>query len=184
MKLVHTAFDVPNAHMIRQLLEDHGIAAVVEGEQLYALRGEMPTVYPTVWVSNDADLQRAREIIEEFSSRAPAVSRDTWTCPVCHEEIENQFSECWRCSEVSEGAAVVDPATRKLKTALATTLFLGLGCGFLSFFVSHLSQVSVQTVESQRQLAHVAALTRLACVLFGIMAVYFIARLANTGKRA
>src|SRR4051812_35435573 len=101
MKLVHTVFDAPNAQLIKQLLDDNGIAAVVEGERLYALRGDMPTVYPTVWVANDADLPRACEIIEEFTkqSRATAVRRETWTCKTCGEEIETQFSACWRCTE-------------------------------------------------------------------------------------
>jgi hypothetical protein len=186
MKLVHTAFDGPNAQLIKQLLDDNGIAAVVEGERLYALRGDMPTVYPTVWVANDADLPRACEIIEEFTkqSRAVAVRRETWTCKTCGEEIENQFSACWRCTEQMDAPPDRDPNRQKWKTALAVSLFMGVSCAFVSFFISHLAETSIQSPQTHRNLMQAAALTRLICILFGIIAAYFVARLAGSGKPA
>ena len=185
MKLVHTAFDVPNAQMIKQLLESNGIEAVVQGASITAIAANTPTVYPTVWVANDGDVSRACEILDEYAkqSRAPAVQRETWTCRSCGEEIENQFSECWRCTEQMDSPPDRNPERQKLKTALVVALFLGVGCAFLSFFVSNLAGVTTQSPDSARHLAQIASLTRLACILFGIIAMYFIARLANTGKR-
>ena len=126
MKRVYEASDPADAHLMRGMLESHGIAAVVQGEALWAARGDLPfgpESAPSVWVrGEDYELARAaidqheREIDEagrcgncgyELGESAPSVcpqcGKDTalperWICPECGESIEGQFAECWRCA--------------------------------------------------------------------------------------
>jgi len=99
MVRVYAAADPADAQLACDLLLDHGVRAVVQGLALWGVRGEIPATpatAPSVWV-NDEDAPRAQEIL---SRRRPAhdAPPPPWVCPDCGEEIEGQFSECWRCA--------------------------------------------------------------------------------------
>ena len=53
---------------------------------------------PSVWVLDDEQLPRARELAADFGHRAPSSEGPpaTWTCR-CGETSEEQFTECWSC---------------------------------------------------------------------------------------
>ena len=54
-----------------------------------------------LWVLDDRDYERARQIIEQ-QYRQPPVGED-WICPTCGELNAAQFGMCWNCqTEVSE----------------------------------------------------------------------------------
>lgn len=117
--------DPLEAQLLLGVLEEHGIRAVVQGEALWAARGELPLTpdsAPSIWVADEADAHRAREIIEEHKTRpnpthCPNCGMDlhggresqcpkcatpfrivgVWTCPVCHEISGTQFTHCWSC---------------------------------------------------------------------------------------
>jgi putative signal transducing protein len=99
MKQIHIAKHAPEAHLIRGFLQSHGIEAVVRGEYLTSGWGELPLDVCRVWIVNDADLQRAQELVCAFLSGAYArvYSGESWTCPNCLERLEGQFTECWHC---------------------------------------------------------------------------------------
>jgi hypothetical protein len=102
MKRVYIARHPTDAHLFRGLLLSRGIEAVVRGDSLFATRGESPLTpdtLPSVWVVNDNDLEEAQRLAAEYSSAAPSESTGElgWICPVCKEERETQFTECWRC---------------------------------------------------------------------------------------
>lgn len=89
------------AHLVKGLLETDGIVAEVQGERLFAVRGEVPITedtLPTVWV-DDGSAERALAIIEDYARRnAPADSLDPpWQCASCGEQVEAQFGTCWKC---------------------------------------------------------------------------------------
>ena len=94
------AANAVDAHMLRQLLEQEGIRAVVRGDDMVPLQGgnlfRMET-RPSVWVLADERLTRARELAAELATGG---ARDgdprTWACR-CGESVEEQFSECWSC---------------------------------------------------------------------------------------
>lgn len=115
------------ANLVRGLLEQHDIQAVVHGEQLWTARGELPFTpdsSPSVWVRKE-DGPTAIALIEKHhnhrvnpttcvqcgydlrGSPGPAcpecgrafTKAPPWACPTCNEEIEAQFTECWRCTE-------------------------------------------------------------------------------------
>jgi hypothetical protein len=89
------------AQMVVDLLETQGIAAKVQGEHIFAVRGALPISYPTVWVLDEDDYDRARELVLAYEQNAAPGSEDLaaepWTCPQCGERIEGQFGLCWQC---------------------------------------------------------------------------------------
>lgn len=125
MKNVYQANDPIEAHWICSLLRSGGLRAVVQGESLWAARGEIPLVpgtAPSVWVAED-DFEQAMQIIAEATEplnpaqcprcgwevagepepRCPRCGHDLhraepWICPDCGELIEPQFAVCWRCA--------------------------------------------------------------------------------------
>lgn len=98
MKQVFVAGDVTEAHLVKGLLESHGLGAEVRGEDLSGTRGEVPfaDAWPTVWVVDDAHEAEARAVIAAFESRTELTESDAgWRCPACQQEIEPQFTACW-----------------------------------------------------------------------------------------
>ena len=98
MKLVFTAKHPTEAHLIRGMLVSEGIAAEVQGDQLYGAFGELP-VLPTVWIREPSDEAEAVKLVGEFL-RGTAARRhhhERWVCASCGESLEGQFTDCWNC---------------------------------------------------------------------------------------
>jgi hypothetical protein len=101
MMKVYGARDLAEAQFVKGLLEAEQISAVVQSGPLQALLGEIPVTpesLPSVWI-NEADVERARPILQEFEKGGPAAvsPQPSWTCPKCGEVLEGQFSQCWNC---------------------------------------------------------------------------------------
>jgi hypothetical protein len=103
LKKVYTAINPADAHLLKGLLEGEDIEAEVRGEFLYGVRGEVPITpdtCPSVWVMDDADYDRAMELVSIFREGEPPnlIEGEAWCCS-CGEENEGQFTECWSCSK-------------------------------------------------------------------------------------
>jgi len=107
MQHVYTARDEMDASFVQGLLRQEGINAVVQGQQLGEVWGNLPLSnksLPTVWVE-DADAARAAPVIEAYrktdrenaDEEVAERPRTTWTCPNCGERVEEQFTQCWKC---------------------------------------------------------------------------------------
>jgi hypothetical protein len=88
---------------LKGLLEGENIEVEVRGEFLYGVRGEVPITpdtCPSVWVMDDADYDRAMELVSSFRQEEPPspIKGDAWRCS-CGEENESQFTECWSCGK-------------------------------------------------------------------------------------
>ncbi len=71
MKPGYTADDPVRAYIVKNFLEAVGTPAVVVGELLFPLRGKISLsedTLPQVWVTNDDDVVRARQLIDERES--------------------------------------------------------------------------------------------------------------------
>ena len=104
MEKVYIAMNPTDAHLVRGLLESEGIEAVVQGEFLWTARGEVPITTdtaPSVWVLDEADYERAMEVVKAFQSseRMSDSENKEWKCDKCNENNEGQFTECWRCGD-------------------------------------------------------------------------------------
>ena len=65
MKRAYVANNIPEAHAVKSILEDHGIPAAVQGENLQMLRGSasLANEYPEVHVGDDANMERVKELL-------------------------------------------------------------------------------------------------------------------------
>jgi hypothetical protein len=73
MKRVHVASNPVDAQFVKAFLESAGIAAVVRGEHLFALRGSVPMTaetLPSVWIEDEDDLPRAQRLLESLEKRS------------------------------------------------------------------------------------------------------------------
>jgi Putative prokaryotic signal transducing protein len=97
VKKLYRAANLPDAHILRGLLEQAGISVRVFNENAQSGVGQLPftEAWPEIWVAEERDLARAREIVQAFES-APPVS-GSLRCPGCSEDNPNTFQVCWNC---------------------------------------------------------------------------------------
>ncbi len=96
---VYTAADLPEAHLVAQLLERAGIAARVFNEHAQGGLGEIPftQAWPEVWLLEDDDVPRARRVLDDWQKAPrPAPRR----CAGCGEDNPGGFETCWRCGHL------------------------------------------------------------------------------------
>jgi lambda repressor-like predicted transcriptional regulator len=97
MKTVYSAANISLVSIFQSVLEEHGIRCWIKNEYLSAGAGEIPPIecWPQICVDDDV-YPEAQKIVDE----ALAVKvRAPWKCDPCGEEIEGQFTECWKCGK-------------------------------------------------------------------------------------
>ena len=97
MKRVHAAANLPEAHLLVDLLADRGIRARILNANASSIAGELPieASLPQVWVDDPADADRARAVIDAFQRETPSTL--VVKCPRCGEENPGSFDLCWNC---------------------------------------------------------------------------------------
>ena len=93
-------FDIALVGRYQSVLESNDIATYLKNQFGTSGAGELPfiEVIPQLWVLNDTDAMRARELIENLSDPENSVQLKAWKCPVCGEPQEAAFTHCWKCS--------------------------------------------------------------------------------------
>lgn len=96
MLRLYTAADLPEAHLVAQLLERAGIAARVFNEHAQGGLGEIPFTHawPEVWLLEDADAPRAQRALDAWRKAPRSAPR---RCVGCGEDNPDTFETCWRC---------------------------------------------------------------------------------------
>ena len=106
MKKIYDAIDLAEAHIVKGILESYGLEAKVEDDQLLGLVGGVgytEAVIPSVWIFDDARYDEAYLILQEYEKKRSTIPEGkNWVCSVCHEELEAQFTECWKCNSSRE----------------------------------------------------------------------------------
>jgi len=97
MQRLYRCHDLPLAGHLQQVLEQHGFVCFVKNAYLAGGAGELPPteVWPELWIADDADRERALQILQGVL--AEDVAGEPWRCPRCGEWSEPQFAECWQC---------------------------------------------------------------------------------------
>jgi hypothetical protein len=99
MRRVYIAADPLTASLLSEIIQSKGYFAVVRDEKIFALRGEVGAVYPSVWVHAD-DYEAARALALEFETQKKNTdAQPPWTCDKCGEVLDPSFEECWKCAE-------------------------------------------------------------------------------------
>jgi hypothetical protein len=68
-----TASNPVEAHILKQALDEAGVRSKVVGDYLAASVGDIPGLYPEIWVHED-DLARAQEILRQSGEASQAES--------------------------------------------------------------------------------------------------------------
>jgi hypothetical protein len=97
MKKIYSADDSLQVGMIKSVLEQEGINCLIKNQMLSGALGEIPPLecWPELWVTDDRDSSRAANIVEALLAQTE-VNTPSWQC-TCGEQIEGQFSACWKC---------------------------------------------------------------------------------------
>jgi hypothetical protein len=95
MKRVFRAATLLQVAHARNVLLAAGIQCELRNQYLAGAMGELPMMetWPQLWV-DDADERPALRALAQANA-APVGS--PWTCEDCGEELEAQFTSCWRC---------------------------------------------------------------------------------------
>lgn len=104
MKKVYSAKDPLMIGHLRNVLNTFGIQCVTRNLDLSTAAGELPLIdcWPELWVVDDEKSAKAKTILKK--TLAPLVSvKKPWLCGACGENIEGQFSECWKCGRDRSG---------------------------------------------------------------------------------
>jgi len=98
MKRLCRAANLPEAHILRGLLEQAGIETMVFNEHAQGGVGQLPVMdaWPELWVG-EADAARAAAVLEEFQRSPPVVTARA--CTGCGEDNPANFQVCWSCGE-------------------------------------------------------------------------------------
>lgn len=98
-------FIVANA---KNILEAHGFTLFINNEHAAGVVGELSAfdAWLELWVVNDADYDRACEVLKRALSDRNASS---WQCEHCHEENDASFELCWHCGAASPADSLPNP---------------------------------------------------------------------------
>jgi hypothetical protein len=98
MKRVYCAKDPLMVGHLRNVLALHGIDCVMRKLDLASAAGELPALecWPELWIIDEKRFGEAQAILKKALAPIKVV-RKPWRCSGCGEQIEGQFSECWRC---------------------------------------------------------------------------------------
>jgi len=97
MKKVYTTKDPLMIGHLKNVLATFDIQCVTR-HQLSSGAGELPPIdcWPELWVVDDHRKTEAEAILRKTLAPLKSVKK-SWHCVGCGEEIEGQFSECWKC---------------------------------------------------------------------------------------
>jgi len=101
MRLVFEHIDFTIVGHLQTILESEGIRTELRNTGSAGLAGEVPytQVYPELWVVENHDESRAREIIRDYREKDAATpTGPAWICKNCGESVDGIFTECWNCS--------------------------------------------------------------------------------------
>jgi hypothetical protein len=103
MKKVYSAKDPLMVGHLKNVLTTFEIRCVTCNLDLSSAAGELPPIdcWPELWVVNDEELAQAKAILKKTLAPLESVKK-SWRCRDCGENIEGQFSECWKCGRSRE----------------------------------------------------------------------------------
>ncbi|HUR47684.1 MAG TPA: DUF2007 domain-containing protein [Candidatus Saccharimonadales bacterium] len=99
MKLILSSPIIGEIPQLREMLESAGIACFLRNEVSAGLSPEIPLSEstPELWIQDDHQLAEALEIKRAWKTSTPVAGSD-WVCPTCGQELESQFTSCWKCN--------------------------------------------------------------------------------------
>ena len=103
---VYRAANSAEGHLLKGMLEQHGMLVRIFGDGLSSGVGELPTDVIQVEIQVQPGYRElARQLIYEYENRAMEEARHTaaWACPECGEDNPLFFDICWKCQRPGGG---------------------------------------------------------------------------------
>ncbi|MDP9008307.1 MAG: DUF2007 domain-containing protein [Pseudomonadota bacterium] len=102
MKRVFRAASLIQVAHARNVLTAAGIESELRNQYLAGALGDLPMLetWPQLWVEDPFESAALRAL--ERAATAP--SGAPWTCGQCGEQLEPQFTTCWRCGAAFQSA--------------------------------------------------------------------------------
>jgi len=103
---VYRASNSAEGHLIKGMLEQHGMPVRLFGDGLSSGVGDLPADVMQVEIQVQPGYRElARQLIHEYEKRATeeAKSVAAWLCPDCGEENPSSFDICWKCRRPGGG---------------------------------------------------------------------------------
>ena len=99
MLKVYTAESLVDAKLVVDLLNQAGVPAELFNSNASGALGELPVVYPEVWIKRDLDETKAGRILQPFIDSVVSGPEKTLplTCNACGESNPHSFEICWQC---------------------------------------------------------------------------------------
>lgn len=99
MLKLYDASNLTEAQLLLDLLQQAGIEAQILNTFAQGASGEIPfgQVYPEIWLQDEKDLSRARNIVKQYET-VPATT-DWIFCRHCGERNPANFELCWHCGK-------------------------------------------------------------------------------------
>ena len=96
MKLVYTNESHFLASNIQNLIESEQIKTFIKNEFAQGAAGDISVfdAWPEIWVFDDADFERATDIVKLSETK---VNTPDWVCKNCGESNDPSFDLCWNC---------------------------------------------------------------------------------------
>jgi hypothetical protein len=103
MKRVFVSQSLIEIESLKEFLSTDGILCTIRNQQGSSLAGEVPfvEVFPELWVVNDANFDRAKELLEEQGT-GDEIERLMWVCAGCGEKHVGLFTACWKCGREND----------------------------------------------------------------------------------
>jgi len=103
MKRLFVSQSLVEVESLKELLSTGDIHCTIRNQQGSSLAGEVPfvEVFPELWVVNDADFNRAKDLLEE-QGNGDELERPLWVCARCGEEHVGLFTACWKCGREND----------------------------------------------------------------------------------
>jgi hypothetical protein len=116
MKKVYSGQDCLMIGHLKNVLATFGIECVTKNLYLSSAAGQLPPIecWPELWVVDDRRLAEAQTILKRTLAPLQSVKKP-WQCGGCGEEVEGQFSECWKCGR-SRSYRIARPQTTGLRS--------------------------------------------------------------------
>lgn len=97
---VYRAANSTEGHLIKGMLEHHGMLVRIFGDGLSSGVGELPADVLQVEIQVEQGYRElARRLISEYEeyARKERFAADRWFCQECKEENPAEFDMCWKC---------------------------------------------------------------------------------------
>lgn len=100
MKRIYSSSNPIGVRNAAAFLEQNGFRVTVQGEDRWGSAGGIPPIecWPELMLLDETQEAAALECLKRYREGARTqTGAPPWRCAQCGEELEAQFSECWRC---------------------------------------------------------------------------------------